>query len=153
MKIKSLLLFFCLSIFASVSLQATPDVVNLEDHKEGIVSLEKADANKALTKADMKAAKKLEKKQLRMDRKMAKMEKFLSSKKGQKMLGGLDDPVDKFFWYWVIAWGAGIVLSILVPAIFLSGGLGGATALLLLSTLVWLAGTVALVIWLVKKFA
>jgi hypothetical protein len=132
-------------------------VINLEDHKEGLISLEDAVSNSALTESLQKESKQLERKQKRTAKKMARLQKFMSSKKGQKMMGGLDDPVDKFFWYWVIGWGAAIVLTIIASAIAVggafSGGFGAAWILALLGSLVGLAGTICLVIWLIKKFA
>ena len=153
MKVKALLFMFSLALVTQGALLANTNVINLEDHKEGIISLEDAASHNALTKEQFKQAKKLEKKQKRTERRMAKLQKFMKSKKGQKMLGGLDDPVDKWFWFWIFGWGAAIVLAVLVPLLFLSGGLGGAALLTLLISLVGLFGTVSLIIWLVKKFA
>lgn len=135
---------------------ANVNVINLEDHAEGTISLDDAFASdKTFTKQQTKAEKKLAKKQKRAERKMAKLQKFMASKKGQKMLGGLDDPVDKWFWYWLIAWGASLLLSIIFWAAASGGGLftGGWVIIGLLTTLLWIGGLVALVIWLVKKFA
>jgi hypothetical protein len=71
-------------------------------------------------------------------------------------LGGLGHPVDKWFWFWIIGWGAGILLTALIPTLVLSGGISGASIgwlFLLLGSLAWLFGTVAFVVWLVKKLA
>jgi hypothetical protein len=71
-------------------------------------------------------------------------------------LGGLGHPVDKWFWFWIIGWGAGILLTVLIPTLVLSGGISGASIgwlFLLLGILAWLFGTVAFVVWLVKKLA
>jgi hypothetical protein len=64
--------------------------------------------------------------------------------------------VDKWFWFWIIGWGAGILLTALIPTLVLSGGISGASIgwlFLLLGSLAWLFGTVAFVVWLVKKLA
>jgi hypothetical protein len=125
-------------------------VINLEDHKEGLISLEDAASHSALTKSLQKESKQLERKQKRTQKKMARLQKFMSSKKGQKMMGGLDDPVDKFFWYWLICWGGGMLLSAIFWALAGSGaGLfsGGWVLVGLLSYLLWLGGLVFLVIW------
>jgi hypothetical protein len=106
--------------------------------------------DKVLTAEEIKVLRKEEKKQVRMERRVERLEKFMGTKLGQKLLGGLSDPVDKFFWYWVIGWGAGIVFSILAGATLLSGGF---SILWLLAYLAYLAGSVALIIWLVKKFS
>jgi hypothetical protein len=54
--------------------------------------------------------------------------------------------VDKWFWIWAIAWGAGILITVISGASIASGFLG----------IFWLSlfiiGSVALVIWLIKKF-
>ena len=157
MKFKTLLLLFGFAmLFQGVSL-ANSNVINLEDHREGLISLEDAVTKSSATKIQLKEMKKLEKQRKSTEKKMAKFQKFMKSKKGQKMLGGLDDPIDKYFWYWVIGWGAAIVLSILAAAIAtggaFSGGFGIAWILALIGWLAGLAGTVALVIWLIKKFS
>jgi len=157
MKLKNLLLMFGFALLAQGVTFANSNVINLEDHKEGLISLEDAVSHSALTKSLQKESKQLERKQKRTEKKMARFQKFMSSKKGQKMLGGLDDPVDKFFWYWVIGWGAAIVLSIIAAAVTVGsitgGGFGIGYLLFLIGWLAGLAGTVALVIWLVKKFS
>ena len=68
----------------------------------------------------------------------------------KKYDAGIDfqDPVNKWMWFWIFGWGAGLLLSILGAATLFSGG----GILWILSYLCWLFGTVSLVIWLVKKF-
>ena len=58
-----------------------------------------------------------------------------------------DDPVDRWLWLWIISWGIAIVLSIL------GYGVGGLLIRGTLAWLLWLAGTVFFIIWLVKKFS
>ena len=128
---------------------ATP-VINTEDNTAGLVTMDEMVADKTLTAQELKVLQKEEKKQIRMERRMERVEKFMSSKLGQKLLGGLDDPVDKWFWFWIIGWGAGIVLTIIASAALASGTFG---VLWLLAYLAWLAGSVSLIIWLVKKFS
>ena len=65
----------------------------------------------------------------------------------------LQDPVNKWMWYWIFGWGAGIVLSILATATISTGSVGSFGVLWLLASLCWLFGTVSLIVWLVKKFA
>lgn len=66
------------------------------------------------------------------------------------------DPVEKWMWYWIFGWAAGLVLYILAVAVatggVYSGSFGFAAILATLSWLCWLFGSVALIIWLVKKF-
>ncbi len=96
---------------------------------------------------------KMTKKELRKQKKIKKFQKKL--RKMQDKAQGVDfsDPVDKWMWFWIFGWGLGLILSILVPTIFLSGGLGGAFGALALISLVWLFGTISLIIWLIKKFS
>ena len=72
-------------------------------------------------------------------------------------LGGLSDPVDKWFWYWLMGWGAGLLLSIISVAAVTGSIYGGGFTIWwilgILSYLAWLFGTVALIVWLIKKFA
>ena len=137
-------------ILALPTLSSASPVINTEDNPAGLVTMDEMVADKTLTAQELKVLKKEEKKQIRMERRMARVEKFMSSKKGQKLLGGLDDPVDKWFWFWIIGWGAGIVLTIIAAAALTSGTFG---ILWLLAYLAWLAGSVSLIIWLVKKFS
>ena len=88
----------------------------------------------------------------KMEKKLNKLGKKLEKKmaKKQAKVGDTDvdfeDPVDKWMWFWIFGWGAGLVLSILSLAT-LGGFLG------VLGLLAWTFGTVALIIWLVKKFS
>lgn len=99
-------------------------------------------SSQAMTKAEVKEIKKEQRKVERIERIQKKLQKY-----------GVDfsDPVNKWMWYWIFAWGAAIVVSILAWGV-LSSSVGGFGILGLLSSLLWLAGTVSLVIWLVKKF-
>ena len=149
MKLQALLFLIALA-FTIPQLSIASPVVNTEDNVEGLVTMDEMVSDKVLTAQEIKVLKKEEKQQVRMERRMARVEKFMQSKMGQRLLGGLDDPVDKFFWYWIIGWGAGIVLSVLAAATITGGGFG---VLWLLAYLAWLAGSVALIVWLVKKFS
>jgi len=63
-------------------------------------------------------------------------------------IGGLGDPVDKWFWFWIIGWGAGILLTAILPQFASLGWL-----FQLIGSLAGVFGTVSLVVWLIKKFA
>lgn len=93
-------------------------------------------------------------KALKAERKQARKAKWFA-KKGQRV--DFSDPVDKWMWFWIFGWGAGLVLYILAVAIASGGiysgtGFGFAAILATFSWLAWLFGSVALIIWLVKKF-
>ena len=50
------------------------------------------------------------------------------------------DPVDKWMWFWIFAWGIGLVILFL-PGVWV------------LSSLFFLVGLICLIVWLVKKFS
>jgi len=146
MKFNSLLILISLALLLPSMSMAAPSV-NTEDNPAGLVAMDEMVANKALTAQELKTLQKEEKNQVRMEHRMARVQKFMNSKMGQKLLGGLDDPIDKWFWFWVIGWGAGIVISII------AGAAGGFTLLWALASLAYLAGSISLILWLVKKFS
>jgi hypothetical protein len=155
MKVKYLLLSACMTILAVAGYAGNP--VNSEDNPAGIVLIEDLAADKAAIKAD-KQLLKAEKQQYRAEKRLSWFATTINkkmSKSKNKALGGLDDPVDKFFWYWLIGWGAGLLLTIIASAIAVggafSGGFGVAWVLFLLGWLAWIGGTVMGIIWLVKK--
>lgn len=83
---------------------------------------------------------------LRAERRIERLHKYKASKRGQKLLGGINDPVDKWFWFWIIGWGTGLLLSILTGGALAGGGIG----------IIWFSlfvlGSISLIIWLLKKF-
>lgn len=164
MKMKSLLLVFVLGLLTTAMYADTKTNVNSEDHPDGAIAMEDAYSSKALTKKELRLQKKndkkllkAEKKQYRMEKRSAWVMKILERKmaKSKKDIGGIDDPVDKWFWYWLLGWGGALVISILFWSLAGSGaGFYSGTWLIfgLLSTLLWIGGTVALIIWLINKF-
>ena len=149
MKLKTLLFLVTLGFLVPTISFGSP-AINTEDNVAGLVSMDEMVADKTYTAEELKILQKEEKQQVRMERRMARVEKFMNSKLGQKLLGGLDDPVDKWFWFWVIGWGAGIILTVIAGATLTAGSFGVLWALAYLG---WLAGSVSLIIWLVKKFS
>ena len=98
----------------------------------------------AMTKAEMRAAKKAdkaalkaEKKQIRMEKRMAKMNAFVQKFMAKKGLGGFDDPIDKWLWYAIIAAGAALIFSFIWWPI---------------STVFWIGAIVLVVLWVIKKW-
>lgn len=106
---------------------------------------------KTLTKMEARAIQKAEKKQVRTQKRVALVQKMLAKNMAKKAVD-FKDPVNKWLWYAVFAWGASIVLWILAAALITGTGFLGGGILGLLASLVALFGTVAFVIWLVKKF-
>lgn len=79
-------------------------------------------------------------KDTRMVKKLTKIQKRFFGK-GQKV--DFQDPVEKWKWFWIFGWAAGLVLY--------SIGWVGVSPLWYLGYLCWVAGTVCLIIWLLKK--
>ncbi len=86
-----------------------------------------------------KELKKLEKIEKKLEKRMDKLKK-----KANGADVDFDDPVDKWMWFWIFGWGAGFVFALLSLGFGFFGFLSGACMLF---------GTVALVLWLVKKFS
>jgi hypothetical protein len=139
---------FTLSMLLVFSLAATSvmagNPVNTEDNAAGIVSMDDAYSSKALTKADMRAVKradklalKTEKKQIRQEKRVTKINNFIAKHFGNSALGGLDDPIDKFLWWAIIAAGVAIIFSFVYWPI---------------STIFWIGSIVLLVLWIIKKY-
>lgn len=76
-----------------------------------------------------------------MAKKVAKVAKWFN-KKGGKI--DFQDPVNKFLWYAIVLWAGALVLSILAfgPGIYF---------LSWIAYLLWLAGSVCFVVWILKK--
>ena len=103
--------------------------------------LQEAVSHHQLTKKEQRQQKRLEKRLKKMEKK------------------GVDfsDPVNKWLWYAIFAWGASVVLSILLSILFRAtllggGGFGLYYLLWVLTGLLGLAGGISFVIWLIKKF-
>jgi len=136
----------CLGSF--VMLYAGP--VNQEDYGVGIVSMcdliDGDHANALIAHGEKRARKRLRavKKQERRDRRIERVADWIHKRmikraeKGKRIIGGFDDPVDKWFWYWMIAWGGAIVFAVV--------GVGIIVGLLAL------AGIAFAVIWILERF-
>ena len=73
------------------------------------------------------------KKEFKAEKRLAKLEKWL-----KKINVDLTHPVDKWMWFWILCWSASILFS--VARVFPLAGLLG------------LAGTICLIIWLIKLY-
>jgi hypothetical protein len=138
--ILSMLLVFCLAATSVIA----GDPINSEDNVAGILSMDDAYSSKAMTKAEMRATKhadkmalKAEKKQIRQEKRMVKINNFIAKHFSNNALGGFDDPIDKFLWWAIIAFGAAIIFSFVFWPI---------------STIFWIGSIVLLVLWIIKKY-
>ena len=110
--------------------------------------------DKALTPKQLRKKAKLEKVITKLNQRIAK----INAKRAKKGKSGIDfsDPVNKWMWFWIFAWGGALLLTIIASAVatggVFTGGFGFAYLLALLGYLLWLGGAVCLVIWLIKMF-
>ncbi len=118
--------------------------VNTEDYAEGVISMNEAYSAKHMTKAEMRAAKKAdkralkaEKKQIRQEKRVAKFNAMLNKFMAKRALGGLDDPIDKWLWFAIIGAAAAIIFSFVLWPV---------------SVALWIASLVFLVLWIIKKY-
>ncbi len=100
------------------------------------------DQNVAAEK-EISLSKKMAKKVAKLQRKLEKFQKRIAKMTSIDI--DLQDPVDKWMWYWILGWALGLALSIVFA-------ITSVTPILWLSSLAWLAGTIFLIVWLVKKF-
>jgi hypothetical protein len=142
---KTILLLIPGIIFLQSFMQASP-VINLEDHPAGIIEMKSLIPDHMSTRSELKKLKKEEHHLLFVEKQISRISQKLGSKRTSHSLGGFSDPVDKWFWIWIVTWGLGILLTILF-----AGSLTGATF-----GIIWLLsfglGAISLVLWLVKKF-
>ena len=147
---KSRLFSIALSLVLLVQLSlATNTVANLVPGN-GVEKKISMVNSKALTKAEAKEIQKIERKQVRTQKRIGMVQKFMTKKMAKNAVD-FQDPVNKWLWFGVFGWGAGLLLWIIAAAVVTGGGFLGGGFLGLLASLCWLFGTVAFVIWLVKK--
>jgi hypothetical protein len=133
--------FLCLLMLGVVGLQRSlaTNPIDIANAPKPITAVE----SKTLTKAETKAIQKLERKEVRQQKRIAMVQKMMGKNMAKKAID-FQDPVNKWLWFAIFGFGIAIVLSILVSA----GGWG----LWWLAYLAGIFGTVAFVIWLLKKF-
>lgn len=133
-----------LLLFPFLAVDANTVYVNTEDHPGGIVSMDDYIADLPVSREKLRDLKKEEKQYTTFERKINKL--YHSSHSNRHSINNIHDPVDKWFWVWAIGWGAGILITIISGASIASGFLG------ILWFSLFIVGSIALVIWLIKKF-
>ena len=140
------LLFIGLLSILAPSAVSGHDTVNTEDIHVGGISMSQWPASETISRHEHARATKSVRKQQRKEKFVARIQKAIQAKWLKKHPGGISDPVDKWFWIWTMSWGLGIILTIIAGGAIASAALG----------IVWLSsfviGSVALILWLVKKF-
>jgi|WetSurMetagenome_2_1015567.scaffolds.fasta_scaffold486254_2 hypothetical protein len=125
-------------------IKASEVFINTEDHPEGIFNRAEYVTDIPITRQEKRSLVREEKHYVQLETKFKKM--FSSKRSKYHGIGSIHDPVDKWFWIWTIGWGLGILITIISGATIASGFIG------ILWFSLFIIGSVALVIWLIKKF-
>ena len=138
---KHTLLIICLLLLAGTFTTATAATAATEPTMVNLTELPTSFDNGG---KELKKQTKALKKEQRRAKRAAKYQKFMGKQ-------GVDfaDPVEKWMWFWIFSWGGALIFTLIAAPI--SGG--AAWFFWFISTLLWIFGTVALVIWLVNKFS
>jgi len=139
------ILTFILSFFCFQAILFSSPVINTEDHPEACIGMNEVMPESVMTSFELKKLQKEESKLLMIGKRLDRLQKIFLEK-SEKRIGGFKDPVDRWFWIWTGSWGLGLLLTLI-----LGGSASGATL-----GLIWLAafglGSIALILWLVKRF-
>ena len=144
MKIRNLVVTVLVALFVQIGFAI--NTVNNTMAGNGVALPIELATGHGMTRTEAKAIQKAEKKQVRTQKRIALEQKYLAKKMAKKAID-FKDPVNKWLWFGVFGWGAGLVLWIIAAGVSSGFGLIG-----VLASLAWLFGTVSFVIWLVKKF-
>jgi hypothetical protein len=134
----------CLFLFHSFLISSP--VINTEDHPAALADIEQFASDPSVTSGDVKQLRKKERQLIKLETRWERIHQLIS-KKSNATLGGIKDPVDRWFWIWIGSWGLGLILTLILGGSVSSATLG----------IIWLSafglGSVALILWLVKKFS
>ena len=129
----------------TINFGSTPPAINTEDHPaKGISIKEMAVEQKA--EKELKKPQREENRWLKLEEKINRFLERKNISSGEAAVGLLDDPVNKWFWFWIFGWSLGLIITLISGATVTTGFLG------ILWLLGFVGGSVALVIWLLKKF-
>ena len=142
---KLLLVILSILIFQPFHpLYASEPYINTEDHPEGAVTIEEFIIDQPASHHELRNLQQEEKRFQKLENKFKKI--FAARQSKHHSINGFSDPTDKWFWIWTIGWGAGILITIFSGASIASGFLG------ILWFSFFIIGSIALIIWLIKKF-
>lgn len=149
MKIRNLVVTVLVALFVQIGFAI--NTVNNTLAGNGVALPIELATGHGMTRTEAKAIQKAEKKQVRTQKRIAVVQKYLAKNMAKKAID-FKDPVNKWLWFGVFGWGAGLVLWIIAASVVSGGGFLGGGFIGVLASLAWLFGTVSFVIWLVKKF-
>jgi len=138
------LILLCFVFLPLHWLKANNSCINTEDHPGGAINMSEYIADKPIARKELRNLKQEEKHYVQLETKFKKM--FSSGRTKHHGAGIFSDPVDKWFWIWVLGWGTGILITIISGASIASGFIG------ILWFSLFIIGSIALIIWLIKKF-
>jgi hypothetical protein len=142
---KLTLILFSVSCFLPTFLYSA-STVNTEDHPASMIEMSEMIPDHHSSKMELRELKRNEKRLDRFEHFFSVLNKKSTGKDSKHSAGIFSDPVNRWFWLWVITWGLGIFLLVVS-----SGGIAGA-GIGLIWFLAFGLGSVALILWLVKKF-
>lgn len=120
--------------------------INTEDHPKARIEMNELVYDHAITKTELRKLKSDEKHLVRFEHFYSSFTKKSTASSSKHAAGIFSDPVNRWFWLWVITWGIGIFLLVVSSGALAGAGIG------LLWFLAFGLGSIALIIWLVKKF-
>lgn len=119
--------------------------INTEDEKPGLISYSGFLSPGVYSEPSRKQLQREEKRLLRFEKRIVQYQQRMSDRQ-QSRIGGIGDTTDRWFWFWVIGWGAGLLLTIISGGTITTGALG------IFWMLSFVFGSVSLIIWLLKRF-
>ena len=113
------------------------------------------DVNAAPTAMEVVDKKDIDKKALKKQKRMKKLEKFAKKMEKKFQKRGIDfgDETEKWLWYAIIAFGLALLLSVLWVALTFTGTGFGYYFFRYIPWLLWVAGVGCLAYWLVLTFS
>ena len=119
--------------------------INTEDFKPGLLQQDELHYTARSSGQSNKQLQREENRLLRFEKRIVHMQQRIASRH-QDRIEGIGDSTDRWFWFWVIGWGAGLLLTILSGGSLATGALG------IFWILSFAIGSVSLIIWLLKRF-
>lgn len=119
--------------------------INTEDEKPGLISSFELPPPAANSKQSLKELQREEKRLLRFEKRIVQFQQRMTARQ-ESRIGGIGDSTDRWFWFWIIGWGAGLLLTIISGGTLTTGVLG------IFWMLSFAFGSVSLILWLLKRF-
>jgi hypothetical protein len=119
-------------------------IINVEDHPRSHISMNAYVSDQLTSVQSIRQLQKEEKKLVKVESRLNKF--FQKVNDHQERFGLFSDPVNKWLWFWIFGWSLGLLITLISGATVTTGFLG------ILWLVGFVGGSIALVIWLLKKF-